>query len=72
MKDSRIKFIASNIKAERSRKNLTQEQLAEKSKLSRNSISMYERGVQLPSVLVAYDIAKALEIDIHDLLKNLD
>lgn len=71
MKDSRNKTLASNIKAERHRKGLTQFQLAEIIDVSESSISLIERGVQTPSIFLVYDIAKALEIDINELLKNL-
>jgi len=71
MKDERIKIIANNIRAERNRKNYSQEILAEKANLSPQSISQIERNVQVPSILTVYDIAKALEIDINELLKGL-
>ena len=72
MKDDRLKFIADNLRAERNRKNYSQELLAEKSNLSLQTISLIERCQQVPSILTAYDIAKALEIDINELLKGLD
>lgn len=71
MRDSRAKEIASNLKAERHRKNLSQEELAEKTKISTHSISLIERGLQVPSLLTALDISKALDIDINELLKGL-
>lgn len=71
MRDERIKTIANNLRAERNRKGYSQEVLAEKTNLSPQSISFIERGVQVPSLLTAFDIAKALEIDINELLKNL-
>lgn len=71
MKDERIKVIANNIRAERNRKNYSQEVLAEKANLSPQTISQIERNIQLPSLLTAFDIAKALEIDINELLKGL-
>lgn len=71
MKDERRKTLALNIKAERNRKNLTQFMLAEKINVSESTISLIERGIQTPSIFIVYDIAKVLEIDIQDLLKNL-
>lgn len=71
MRDERIKTIANNLRAERNRKGYSQEVLAEKTNLSPQTISFIERGVQVPSLLTAFDIAKALEIDINELLKNL-
>ncbi len=71
MKDERIKTIANNLRAERNRKNYSQEVLAEKTNLSAQTISYIERGVQVPSLLTALDIANALKIDINELLKGL-
>lgn len=72
MKSERNKFLAANIKAERNRKNLTQFQLAEKVNVSESTISLIERGIQTPSIFLVLDIAKILEIDINELLKNID
>ena len=71
MKDERNEILARNIKAERYRKNYTQSQLAEKVNVSEITISLLERGLQTPSVFLVYDIAKTLEIDINELLKNI-
>ncbi|MBQ8886304.1 MAG: helix-turn-helix transcriptional regulator [Candidatus Gastranaerophilales bacterium] len=71
MKDNRNKILARNIKAERYRKNYTQSQLAEKVNVSESTISLLERGLQTPSVFLVYDIAKTLQIDINELLKNI-
>lgn len=71
MRDERIKIIANNLRAERNRKNYSQEVLAEKTNLSSQTISFIERGVQVPSLLTAFDLSKALEIDINELLKGL-
>ncbi|MBQ7763944.1 helix-turn-helix transcriptional regulator [bacterium] len=72
MKDKRKKKLALNIKAERTRKGYTQFELAEKINMSESSISLIERGIQTPSVLVVYDIAKVLNIDINELFKNIE
>ena len=71
MKNKRNLILASNIKAERVRKSLTQFQLAELVGISESTISLIERGLQTPSIFIMYDIAKVLEIDLNDLLKNL-
>ncbi|MBR1681185.1 helix-turn-helix transcriptional regulator [bacterium] len=71
MKDNKIKTFADNLRAERNRKHLSQEGLAEIADLSMQTISKIERCIQVPSVFTAYDIAKALEIDINDLLKGI-
>lgn len=71
MKDNRLKKFADNLRAERNRKHLSQEGLAEKANLSMQTVSKIERGVQVPSLFTVYDIAKALEVDINDLLKGV-
>ena len=71
MADDRLKELASNIKAERNRKNYTQAQLAESIGVSENSISLIERGIQTPSVFVVKDIADCLGIDINVLFMNM-
>lgn len=53
------------------RKKMTQEELGSQINLSTRSLSSIENGWQKPSVLVVYDIAKALDIDINELLKGI-
>ena len=72
MKDSRNHILALNIKAERNRKGLTQFQLSEKVQVSESTISLIERGLQTPSIFLVYDIAKVLNININELLKDID
>ena len=72
MRDERIKIFARNLKAERYRKGVTQEELADKINVCESTISLMERGLQTPSIFLVYDIARFLGIDINDLLKNLD
>ena len=71
MKDTRNTILANNIRAERNRKNFTQAMLAEKINVSESTISLIERSIQTPSIFVVFDIAKVLDIDINDLLKNI-
>lgn len=71
MKDSRNKILASNIKAERNRKDFTQFELAEKINISESTLSLIERGLQTPSIFIVFDIAKVLEIDINELFRGL-
>ena len=71
MINQRNKMLASNIRAERNRKGYTQFQLAEKINVSESSISLIERGLQTPSIFVILDIAKVLEININELLRDL-
>ena len=71
MINQRNKILASNIRAERNRKGYTQFQLAEKINMSESSISLIERGLQTPSIFVVLDIAKVLEVNINELLRDL-
>ena len=71
MVNQRNKMLASNIRAERNRKGYTQFQLAEKINVSESSISLIERGLQTPSIFVVLDIAKVLEVNINELLRDL-
>jgi len=72
MEKERNLIFASNVKAERVRKNLTQFQLAELIGVSESTISLIERGLQAPSIYIVIDIARVLKINILDLLKNVD
>lgn len=70
METTKLKIIGLNIKAERIKKELSQDQLAELIHSSRNTISMIERGKQNLSVLKFIAIAKALKIDINNLIEG--
>ena len=69
--NEKLKNLGLNIKSERIRKNLSQEELAEICDISRNSISLIETGKINPTILKIVDIAKALNIDINILLKDV-
>ena len=66
----RLKNIGINIKIERFRKGISQEELAEKCNISRNTISLIETGKINPTILKIIDIAQALNIDIEDIIKG--
>ncbi len=61
-----------NIKAERNRKELSQEKLGELVNLSTNSISQIEKGKQIPNAINLYLISKVLGIDINELFKGIE
>lgn len=71
MRDKRIDILSANIRAERNRKGLKQERLSELTNLSVRSISSIENGWQTPNIFTVIDIAKALNIDINELLKDV-
>jgi putative transcriptional regulator len=59
--------LQNNMKVERARRNLTQEQLAEMVGVTRKTINTIERCVFVPSTLLALRIAQALQIEFKDL-----
>lgn len=64
-----LKQFGLNIKAERSRKGLTQEQLAEKTGMERVYISRIERGLQNMSLKKIIELTNNLGADIKDILR---
>lgn len=60
--------IAWNLRAVRSERGLSQEQLAVDAELSRYYVSSIERGVGNPSLEVIERLSSALAVDIVDLL----
>lgn len=72
MKDKRLLILGQRIRFERLKKGLSQEQLAEKTDLSRRAISCIECGVNDAKYTTLLKIADALETDISVLfLKSL-
>lgn len=61
------KLLGENIRSLRRREGLSQEKLAEKSRLSPNFISMIERGAAHPSIDSLLEIATALDTDLAEL-----
>ena len=61
------KLLGENIRTFRRREGFSQEQLAEKSKLTPNFISMIERGIAHPSIDSMVEIAAALDVRLADL-----
>lgn len=57
------KFIAEK----RKETNLTQEQLAEKLNISKNAVSKWERGLNLPDVSIMQDLCRILNITLNEL-----
>ena len=55
------------IKIERARNNLTQAQLAEKAKVSRQTINAMELGKYVPSTVLALRLAYIFEIEVTEL-----
>ncbi len=67
----RLKTLGFNIKIARLRKNISQEELAELVDTSRTTISFIETARQNPTILKVIDIARVLDVNINDLIKNV-
>lgn len=71
MRDERLKFLGDNIRAERMRKRLSQEKLAELIDVNKDSVRKIEAALQKPSAFIVYDISNVLEISMDELFKNV-
>ncbi len=71
MSDERLKILGLNIKIARLKAKISQEQLAEKIGVSRETISMIENGNQNTSVVKILDIAGVLNVEISQLFKDI-
>ena len=68
---NRLKNLGINIKSERLRKGVSQEELAEKCDISRNSISLIETGKINPTIIRIIDIAEVLGVNVETLVKDI-
>lgn len=59
-----------NVKKVREKVNLTQVELAHAASVTPAMINQIEKGIRNPSVLVAFEIAKALEVSLDELCKG--
>lgn len=57
------------IKVERARHNLTQQDLAEKVQVSRQTINSIEAGKYVPSTVLALKIAKVFQIGLEEIFE---
>lgn len=63
-------ILSKNLKSERKKKDLTQEELAEKAGLSPDAIQMIERKKRWPTLATLEAISKALKVHAVDLFKR--
>ena len=70
-KDGRHQLISAAMTAARKAQGLQQSQLAKKLGISQQLVSKIETGERLLTLVEAIDLAKTLDIDIHDLIKKL-
>ena len=54
----------------RKKKDLTQEQLAEKLNVSKNAVSKWERGLNLPDASIMQDVCSILDISSNELIST--
>lgn len=71
-KNTLLKKFGKNVKIERIKKDLTQEQLAEIMNVSQNYIANIERGKANMSLLKIYELSKYLNVKIEQLISFLD
>ena len=58
-----------NLKVHRAIHNLTQQDLAEKIQVSRQTINTIEKGKYVPSALLVLKLAAVLETTVHDIFE---
>ena len=61
-----------NIKVERAKKNITQADLAEMTKVSRQTINAMELGKYVPSTVLALRLAKVFGVEVSELFSLED
>ena len=62
-------YISNKVGVLRAQKRVTQEKLAEKVQVSRQTISAIEKGNYTPSVLLAIKIAGFFKVSVEDIFK---
>ena len=62
-------IFAKNLRRLRSQKKLSQEALAHEARIDRTYVSALERGVYSASLDTIADIAKALDVEPHEMLR---
>lgn len=60
-----------NLKSLREKSKISQDKLAKKLQISRQSISKWEQDISLPSILYLVPLSKILDCCVEDLLKDL-
>ena len=68
---TRLKNLGINIKSERLRRGISQEELAEKCDISRNSVSLIETGKINPTIIRIIDIAEVLGVEVEVLVRDI-
>ncbi len=66
------KQLGENIRKYRKKRKISQEELAFRISSARNYIGCIERAEKAPSLATVFDIARALNLQLEDLFKDLD
>ncbi|MBR1942397.1 helix-turn-helix transcriptional regulator [bacterium] len=64
------KILVHNLKVERTKKDLTQEKLAELTGISAKHLTKIENKNVTPSIYIVYKLAKALDVTVDTLIYN--
>ncbi len=67
-----VKVFGQVLRTFREKKGISQEKLAEYSELHPTFISMLETGKKQPTITTLFKLSKALEINVHDLIKEVE
>lgn len=67
-----MSYLRNNLKQHRARCDLTQEQLAEKVGVRRQTILSIEKGKYAPSALLAFQLARALDMPVDELFNLVE
>ena len=63
-------ILGRNIKAERLRKDITQEEFAEKINMSLSYVSKLEQGLTSPTAIALYKMSRVLQIPMEEFFKT--
>ncbi len=66
------KLLSNSLKVQRAKKDLTQEQLAQKVGVTRKTINTVENGKYVPSTYLALKLAKVLDVPVEELFQILE
>lgn len=72
MEPKNRKKLITTIKEKRNKKNMSQQELAECVGVRRETIIRLEKGAYNPSLELAYDISRALEVGIEDIFEFVE
>lgn len=72
MRDEHKYILGRNIKAERTRKALTQEEFAEKINMSLSHVSKIEQGLTSPTAFALYRMSVVLSVPMEEFFKGIE